>query len=77
MRFDHNDPNYKMTDEEYLENMLDVIEYELELARDSAINGESNEDRQRHILSAIRSVQTLMNKTPNIPQGPPHPDCQF
>lgn len=72
----HNDPSYEMSDEEYADNMLDLIEWELEAARDSAINGESNEDRHRHILDALDTVQLLTDKTPYIPQ-PHDPTCPF
>jgi hypothetical protein len=65
--YEHNDPSYEMTDQDYLNNMHDVIEWDLEAARDSAINGESSEERHRHILAALDNLKKLTDKSPYVP----------
>lgn len=73
----HNDPNYNMTDGEYADNMHDLIQWELEAARDSAINGESNEERHRHILAALDAVRRLTDRTAYTPPPKHDPNCPF
>jgi len=58
----NNLPEFGMSDSEYRGDMFDLIEWELEAARDSAINGDSNDDRQRHICDALHVVYELNEK---------------
>jgi hypothetical protein len=65
-----------MTDDEINQVMLELAECELLEARDAAILGHSNEDRQGNIIRALDIIGGLI-RPPIPPQGPPDPRVPF